>query len=97
MARFAVELVFGPDSEKRLAVRPAHREYIASLAEKGVVLAAGPYADDTGALIIYEVADEASLKEILSADPYTPHERRHEVGDPRLERVARFVAHRLAA
>jgi uncharacterized protein YciI len=72
MARFAVELVFGPDSEKRLAVRPAHREYIASLAEKGVVLAAGPYADDTGALIIYEAADEASLKEILSADPYTP-------------------------
>ncbi len=60
MARFAVELVFGPDREKRLAVRPAHREYIASLAEKGVVLAAGPYADDTGALIIYEAADETS-------------------------------------
>ncbi|MEU0877674.1 YciI family protein [Lentzea sp. NPDC005914] len=72
MARFAVELVFGSDREKRLAVRPAHREYIASLAEKGVVLAAGPYADDTGALIIYEAVDEAALKEIISADPYTP-------------------------
>jgi uncharacterized protein YciI len=72
MARFAVELVFGTDSEKRLAVRPAHREYIASLAEKGVVLAAGPYADDTGALIIYEAADEAAVKEVISADPYTP-------------------------
>ncbi|NGY62049.1 hypothetical protein G7043_24260 [Lentzea sp. NEAU-D13] len=72
MARFAVELVFGPDNEKRLAVRPAHREYIASLSEKGVVLAAGPYADDTGALIIYEAADEAALKEIISNDPYTP-------------------------
>ena len=33
MARFAVELVFGPDNEKRLAVRPAHREYIASIVE----------------------------------------------------------------
>lgn len=72
MARFAVELVFGPDSEKRLAVRPAHREYIASLVEKGVVLGAGPYADDTGALIIYEAADEPTLKEIIAADPYTP-------------------------
>lgn len=72
MARFAVELVFGSDHEKRLAVRPAHREYIASLAEKGVVLAAGPYADDTGALIVYEAADEAALNEIISADPYTP-------------------------
>ena len=72
MARFAVELVFGPDRDKRLAARPAHREYIASLSEKGVVLAAGPYADDTGALIIYEAVDEAELKEIISADPYTP-------------------------
>jgi len=72
MARFAVELVFGPDREKRLAVRPEHREYIASLAEKGVILASGPYADDAGALIIYEADDEASLKEIIAADPYTP-------------------------
>ncbi|USX50303.1 YciI family protein [Lentzea sp. HUAS12] len=72
MARFAVELVFGPDREKRLAVRPEHREYIASLVEKGVILASGPYADDAGALIIYEAADEASLKEIIAADPYTP-------------------------
>ena len=72
MARFAVELVFGPDREKRLSVRPEHREYLTSLVEKGVVLASGPYADDTGALIIYEAADEASLKEIISADPYTP-------------------------
>ncbi|GHH36287.1 YciI family protein [Lentzea cavernae] len=72
MARFAVELVFGPDSEKRLAVRPEHREYLASLVEKGVVVASGPYADDTGALIIYEAADEAAVKAIIAADPYTP-------------------------
>ncbi|MFD9705049.1 YciI family protein [Lentzea sp. NPDC059081] len=72
MARFAVELVFGPDNEKRLAVRPAHREYLASLVEKGVLLVSGPYADDTGALIIYEAADEAAVKEIIAADPYTP-------------------------
>lgn len=71
MARFAVELVYGPDREKRLAVRPEHREYVASLAEKGVVLLSGPYADDTGALIVYEAADEAAVKEIISADPYT--------------------------
>ncbi|SDN19504.1 hypothetical protein SAMN04488074_13911 [Lentzea albidocapillata subsp. violacea] len=71
MARFAVELVFGPDREKRLAVRPEHREYIASLAAKGVILASGPYTDDAGALIIYEAADEASVKEIIAADPYT--------------------------
>ncbi|GAA3460722.1 MULTISPECIES: YciI family protein [Saccharothrix] len=72
MARFAVELVFGDDQEARLAVRPAHREYLAGLVEKGVLLVAGPWADQTGALLVYEVADEAELREVLAADPYTP-------------------------
>ncbi|MFD0205604.1 MULTISPECIES: YciI family protein [Saccharothrix] len=72
MARFAVELVFGDNRDERLAVRPAHREYVATLVERGVVLAAGPYADETGALLVYEVADEAELREVLAADPYTP-------------------------
>jgi uncharacterized protein len=72
MARFAVELVFGENQEERLAVRPAHREYLATLVERGVLLVSGPYADQTGALLIYEVADEAELREVLAADPYTP-------------------------
>ncbi|GLY48469.1 YciI family protein [Lentzea sp. NBRC 102530] len=71
MARFAVELVFAPDRDNLLATRPSHREYIASLVEKGVVLAGGPFADDAGAMIVYEIADEAALKEVIAADPYT--------------------------
>lgn len=71
MARFAVELVFGPDRDKLLATRPAHREYVASLVEKGVVLAGGPFADDAGAMIVYNAEDEAAVKEIIAADPYT--------------------------
>ncbi|GAB3675439.1 YciI family protein [Saccharopolyspora tripterygii] len=70
MARFVVELVYGPDEDKRLEVRPEHREYSKGLAEKGVLLAGGPYTDGAGAQIIYEVADEAELREVLSADPY---------------------------
>ncbi|GGP80433.1 YciI family protein [Saccharothrix coeruleofusca] len=72
MARFAVELVYGDDEQARLAVRPAHREYLASLTERGVLLAAGPWADGTGALLVYEVADEAELRKVIDADPYTP-------------------------
>ncbi|SFS86835.1 YciI family protein [Saccharopolyspora flava] len=71
MARFVVELVYGPDEEKRLAVRPEHREYSRGLADKGVLLAGGPYTDGEGAQLIYEVADEAELNEVLAADPYT--------------------------
>ncbi|WP_207757343.1 YciI family protein [Nonomuraea cypriaca] len=31
----------------------------------------GPWADDTGAPHVYEVADEAELREIIGRDPYT--------------------------
>ncbi|WP_016699134.1 YciI family protein [Actinoalloteichus spitiensis] len=72
MARFAVEFSYSADTETRHAARPRHRDYLAALAERGVLLAAGPWADDTGALLVYEVPDEAALREVLSADPYTP-------------------------
>lgn len=71
MALFAVELVYGDDREARLAVRPKHREYLRGLAADGIVRVAGPWADDTGALIVYQVADQDELRDVLAADPYT--------------------------
>ena len=71
MARFVVGLVYGEDREHRLRVRPEHREYCRELAERGVLLAGGPYADDRGAMLIYETADADELRRILDADPYT--------------------------
>lgn len=70
MARFVLELEFGVDEEKRLEVRPAHREYLRGLHDQGVLIAAGPFADDTGALLVYEAPDEAALRAILDGDPY---------------------------
>lgn len=70
MAKFVVELVYGADEEHRLAVRPAHREYSKSLADKGILLAGGPYADGRGAQIIYEAADGAEVQALLDEDPY---------------------------
>ncbi|MEV0676790.1 YciI family protein [Actinosynnema sp. NPDC050436] len=72
MARFLVELEFGDNVDDRLAVRPAHREYLATLVEQGRLLVSGPYADQSGAVLVYEVADEAELREVLAADPYAP-------------------------
>jgi uncharacterized protein len=73
MTVFAVQLRFRPENnERRLEVRPEHREYLASLREQGKLLTAGPWADDTGALLLYDVADEAELQKILADDPYTP-------------------------
>ncbi|CCH35523.1 YciI family protein [Actinosynnema sp. NPDC047251] len=72
MARFVVELVFGDNVDDRLAARPAHRDYLATLVDQGRLLVSGPYTDQSGAVLVYEVADEAELRELLAADPYTP-------------------------
>jgi uncharacterized protein YciI len=71
--KFAV--VFGYEHHERLAdVRPAHREYLASLKAQGKLVAAGPFIDDSGALIIYEAEDEEEVIAIIEHDPL------HEVG-----------------
>ncbi|WP_433790129.1 YciI family protein [Actinoplanes sp. CA-252034] len=64
-----VELTFTPAPE-RLAARPAHRDRLTALHAAGAVRAAGPLADDSGALIILDVPGRAGADEILAADPY---------------------------
>lgn len=71
MAYFAVQLRF-TDTERRLQVRPAHRDYLNALRAAGKLVTAGPFADQSGALLLYDVADEAELRQILADDPYTP-------------------------
>ena len=63
-----VELSF-TDDPARLAARPAHRANLATLHEKGDLLIAGPWHDDSGALLIFTV-DQPAVDEIIAADPY---------------------------
>lgn len=71
MARYVVQLTF-KNNDRRLEVRPAHREYLRKLHADGRLVTAGPWDDETGAMLVYEVADEAELRQILAEDPYTP-------------------------
>ena len=64
-----VELTLAGTPE-RLAARPAHRTQLSELHQRGVVRMAGPWADDSGALIVFDVPDEATLDRLLDADPY---------------------------
>ncbi len=73
MAKFVAVITFAPDTERRLKVRPTHREYLKSLLDQGKLYESGPWTDDQGALLIYEVADEAEARELLANDPYTEH------------------------
>jgi uncharacterized protein len=52
------------------ALRPAHREYLATLHADGRLVACGPFTDGSGALYIYETGSLAEAEEILAADPY---------------------------
>jgi uncharacterized protein len=70
MALFALRYRFPDDSARRLEVRPRHRAYLEELAARGTVLAAGPFADDSGALIVYSVAGPDELEAVLADDPY---------------------------
>ncbi|MBV9451849.1 MAG: hypothetical protein JO345_38775 [Streptosporangiaceae bacterium] len=63
-----VELTFS-DDPRRFDARPAHRERVRQLYASGDLLAAGPWTDDSGALLVFKL-DEAAVRKELAADPY---------------------------
>lgn len=65
---YVLELAFD-DSPQRLAARPAHRERLAELHANGILVLAGPWHGDTGAMLIFN-ADRTAVDEVISADPY---------------------------
>ena len=47
-----------------------HRQYLTGLKEKGQLAAAGPFTDDSGALIVYEAATREEAESFVQADPF---------------------------
>ena len=68
--KFAATIEYLQDAEKVGAIRPAHRAYLTSLIEQGKLVASGPFADASGALIIYEADTHEAAEAILKADPF---------------------------
>ncbi len=69
MPKFAVTITFD-DLTARDEARPEHRVYLKSLLDEGKLIESGPFADDSGALLIYEADSESELHSWLAADPY---------------------------
>lgn len=67
-AMFVLQLAF-TDDPHRLAARPDHRRRLAELSARGIVEAAGPYSDDSGAMLVLDT-DEHGLGQVLRDDPY---------------------------
>ena len=52
-------------------VRPEHRAYMDHLLDTGKLIAGGPYADDSGALFMYEVQSVDEAEAMVASDPYS--------------------------
>lgn len=69
MAIYAAWVTF-TNHEERLRIRPKHREYLDGLLSDGRLVESGPFADESGALLVYEANDEDEVRQIMAADPY---------------------------
>lgn len=69
MAIFAITITYG-DTEARDRARPSHREYLKVQFDAGTLVSSGPFADGSGALLVYEAESESELQKILDKDPY---------------------------
>jgi uncharacterized protein len=68
--KFAVVYTYPEDKSAIAEARPRHREYLSSLSQQGKLHAAGPFAGDAGALIIYETESQDEVEALIAADPF---------------------------
>ena len=68
--KYATSIQYLQDKTIVEATRPAHRAYLTSLLEKEQLFASGPYADGSGALIVYEADSPDAAEALLKADPF---------------------------
>ena len=68
--KFATSIEYLQDAAVVEAHRPAHRAYLTKLLDEGKLFASGPYADGSGALIVYEADTQDEADALLKADPF---------------------------
>ena len=68
--KYAAVIEYAQDREKVERVRPVHRQYLAGLKERGQLAASGPFADGSGALIVYEAESADAAEALLKGDPF---------------------------
>ncbi|MDR7085582.1 uncharacterized protein YciI [Aeromicrobium panaciterrae] len=72
MAYFATTYRYNDDVERRGEVRPAHRDYLAGLTERGQLQVSGPFSDGEpgGALLVFVADTAADARALIDADPF---------------------------
>lgn len=71
MNYYAVHYTYVTDADALTAERPAHRDYLRTLGQGGLVAAgAYPEADQPGALLIFKSENARHVEAQLNKDPY---------------------------
>ena len=68
--KFIVYARYVEDKSRVHQARPAHRIYANRLMNAGKLVAAGPFADDSGGLFIYDVGSRDEVDALVGEDPY---------------------------
>ena len=68
--KWAAIIEYPKEPEKIAAIRPTHRQYLASLQAEGKLPVSGPFTDDSGALIVYNAESLDAAEALLKADPF---------------------------
>ena len=67
--KFAAIIEYGDDAGGLKANHPAHRTYLRTFLENGQLRAAGPFADDAGALWVLDADTAEAAEEIVKGVP----------------------------
>lgn len=68
--KFVNHVNYVSDAMKVSSARPAHRQYADGLMESGKLVAAGPFSDGSGALLIYETDSYDEARDLILNDPF---------------------------
>lgn len=71
MPLIAVSYTYSPaTTEGRDTHRAAHRAWLADLLDRKTLVSSGPYADSSGALLLVEGPDAATVETLFAQDPF---------------------------
>lgn len=68
--KFTAFVEYAPEPERIAQIRPAHRAYLKDLLDRGRLVLAGPFADGSGALFVYDAPNEAAAARLADDDPF---------------------------
>ena len=70
MSTYAVIYTYTDDLDRRMEVRPEHRDYLSALPQLVVAGAWAP-GEPVGGLLVFRAEDKAAVQAIVDGDPYS--------------------------